>query len=146
MIIKDLAEIPSEEILCLLNMEVRKKYVFGTCTCPFFVCWVFLQGGYHKQSMDNQSTGEAKRRACKLFYPSHDLNDKWYTFKNERCHSHYHKIDFEFQNYHAYPQRFPRTVACFCYGKGPEQIPQCQGFVKYHILLWLQWKVQSLLC
>lgn len=45
MIIKDLAEIPSEEILCLLNMEVRKKYVFGTCTCPFLFVGFFCRGG-----------------------------------------------------------------------------------------------------
>lgn len=48
--------------------------------------------------------------------------------------------------YHAYPQRFPCTVACFCYDMGPEQIQQCQGFVKRHILLSLQLKVQLLLC
>ena len=77
MIIEDFAEILSEEILYLLHMEVRKKEnVFETSTflfCLLFVCFFYV---HHKQSMDNQTTSEGNRGASKLFYPSHDLNDK----------------------------------------------------------------------
>lgn len=69
MMSEDLAEAPSEEIFCLLDMAIRKKY-FWDIYISFFFFFVGFFFAHHKQSIDNQTKKRerVKRRASKLFY------------------------------------------------------------------------------